>query len=63
MMNKKFFIWKNLSLLEGGIHNKWLRVNTMSVILDFSAGSCVYTGKRATFLSGVGREEFTESDI
>lgn len=35
----------------------------MSVILDLIAGSCVYTGKRATCLSGVAREELTESDI
>ena len=31
MMNKKFLIWKNFSFLEGGIYNKWLRVNIMSV--------------------------------
>lgn len=54
MMNKKSFIWKNFSLLEGGIYNKWLRVKIMSVILDLIAGS-VYTGKRATCLSGVAR--------
>lgn len=52
MMNKKFFIQKNFNLLEAGIYNKWLRVNIMSVILDLTAGSCVYIGKRSPCLSG-----------
>lgn len=63
MMNKKFFIWKNFSLLEGGIYNKWLRVNIMSVMLDLTAGSCVCTRKRSACLSEVAREEFAGSDI